>query len=98
MKWPDARRSLRFVRMTVVLVVGGTIVLLGCLMVFTPGPALLVIPAGLAILATEFAWARRWLKMAREKAESMANSMRGKGAKEAAPGSEPPPDAPPPNF
>ena len=34
-------------------------VLLGIAMIALPGPAVVVIPAGLAILATEFLWARR---------------------------------------
>lgn len=38
---------------------GGTVLLLGIAMVILPGPAILVIPCGLAILATEFVWARR---------------------------------------
>ncbi len=46
----------------VVAVVGGTVVLLGLVMVVAPGPALLVVPLGLGILAAEFAWARRWLQ------------------------------------
>lgn len=33
----------------------------GIALVVLPGPAFLVIPAGLAILAIEFAWAKRWL-------------------------------------
>lgn len=41
-------------------------VLLGLALLVLPGPALVVIPLGLAILATEFFWARRWLKRARE--------------------------------
>ncbi len=52
-------------RKPVVALVGGTVVLAGIAMIVLPGPAFLVIPAGLAILATEFLWARRWLKMAR---------------------------------
>lgn len=36
-------------------------------MLVLPGPAVLVIPAGLAILATEFEWAHRWLEYAKEK-------------------------------
>ena len=36
--------------------------LVGIAMILLPGPACLVIPAGLAILATEFEWAHR-LKM-----------------------------------
>lgn len=49
----------------VVAVVGGSVVLVGFALVVLPGPAILVIPLGLAILATEFLWARRWLKRAR---------------------------------
>ena len=53
-------------RKLVVAVVGGSVVLVGIAMLVLPGPAFLVIPAGLAILASEFLWARRWLKRARE--------------------------------
>ncbi len=52
----------RHARRLVVAVIGGTIVLIGLVMFLTPGPALLVIPVGLAILGAEFAWARRWLR------------------------------------
>jgi putative membrane protein len=48
----------------VVAMVGGSVVLIGIAMLVLPGPAILVIPLGLAILATEFFWARRWLKQA----------------------------------
>ncbi|MBI4012391.1 MAG: PGPGW domain-containing protein [Candidatus Rokubacteria bacterium] len=47
-------------RRVVVAVVGGTILLAGVAMLMLPGPAFIVIPLGLAILATEFVWAR-WL-------------------------------------
>jgi tellurite resistance protein TerC len=47
-------------------VVGVTVLLIGLVMVVTPGPALVVIPVGLAILSIEFAWARHWLKRIRE--------------------------------
>lgn len=44
-------------------------------MLVLPGPALLVIPAGLAILAVEFAWARKWLRVVRAKAhEALSGS------------------------
>jgi hypothetical protein len=48
-----------------VALIGGTVVLIGLALVILPGPAFVVIPAGLAILATEFAWARRWLHRAK---------------------------------
>ncbi len=45
---------------------GGIVLLAGMAMIVLPGPAFIVIPAGLAILATEFEWAQRWLHKARE--------------------------------
>lgn len=53
-------------RRIVITVVGATVVLLGLVMLVTPGPGLVVIPVGLAILSIEFAWARHWLKKIRE--------------------------------
>ena len=41
---------------------GGVVLAVGLAMVVLPGPAIIVIPLGLAILATEFAWAKRWLE------------------------------------
>jgi len=58
--------ALRPARRIVVAVVGGTVVLVGIAMIALPGPAFLVIPLGLAILGTEFFWAKRWLKRARD--------------------------------
>jgi tellurite resistance protein TerC len=49
----------------VVAVVGGTVLVFGLALLVLPGPAIVVIPVGLAILATEFVWARRWLRRAR---------------------------------
>lgn len=46
-------------------IVGGTVLTIGVALIILPGPAFLVIPAGLAILALEFAWAGRWLRKAR---------------------------------
>ncbi|MCE9619659.1 MAG: PGPGW domain-containing protein [Planctomycetes bacterium] len=56
----------RVARKIAVLVVGGTITIVGILLVVLPGPAFVVIPAGLAILATEFDWAKAWLIKAKE--------------------------------
>ena len=52
-------------RKLIVAVIGVTILLIGVAMVVLPGPAFIVIPVGLAILATEFAWARRVIRRAR---------------------------------
>ena len=54
------------VRKFFVGVVGMTVLFTGLALLILPGPAFVVIPLGLAILATEFVWARRWLEKARE--------------------------------
>jgi hypothetical protein len=53
------------VKRIVVTVVGGTVLAAGVALIVLPGPAFIVIPLGLAILAIEFAWAKRWLRSAR---------------------------------
>ncbi len=60
--------SLRPIKRAGILVVGGAVLALGLALVVLPGPAFIVLPAGLAILAIEFAWARRWLQRLRERA------------------------------
>ncbi len=42
-------------------------------MIVLPGPAVVVIPIGLAVLATEFAWARKLLIRVKERIERMRN-------------------------
>src|SRR5579872_1415942 len=51
----------RLVRRVIVFVLGISVVLVGIVMIVAPGPAVVVIPLGLGILATEFLWARRIL-------------------------------------
>jgi len=70
---------LRYAWRVIILVVGFTVMLIGVVMLVTPGPAFVVIPAGLAILATEFAWARRWLHAIRESAEKGAEKLNLRG-------------------
>ncbi|MDZ7828697.1 MAG: PGPGW domain-containing protein [Halofilum sp. (in: g-proteobacteria)] len=62
------RSTLRQIRRLAVLVVGLTVVLIGLIMFVTPGPGLVVVPIGLAILAIEFVWARRLLHQVRDRA------------------------------
>ena len=46
-----------------IALIGGTVLLVGVVLLVLPGPGLPIIAAGLAILATEFIWARRaWRK------------------------------------
>lgn len=52
-------------RRVVVGVIGGTIVVIGIALLVLPGPAFIVIPLGLLVLGSEFAWARRLLRRAK---------------------------------
>lgn len=58
--------NIKLVRRVIVSVIGATVLLIGVALLVLPGPAFIVIPVGLAILATEYAWALRWLKKARQ--------------------------------
>ncbi len=58
-------KSLQQAKRLVIAVTGFTILLAGVAMIVLPGPAIIVIPAGLGILATEFIWARRLLRKAK---------------------------------
>jgi hypothetical protein len=56
---------MKMIRRIVIAIVGGTVLLTGIIMIILPLPSILVIPAGLAILGIEFAWARHWLQKVR---------------------------------
>ena len=79
----------RVARRIAVTVVGFTVLAIGIAMMVLPGPAFIVIPIGLGILGLEFAWARRWLKTVKEKAEAAARMVTKSG-----PSSTPPPQPP----
>jgi uncharacterized protein (TIGR02611 family) len=63
--------NIKVVRRVIVSVIGATVLLIGVALLVLPGPAFIVIPIGLAILATEYAWARRWLKKVRRMASNV---------------------------
>jgi tellurite resistance protein TerC len=52
-------------RKILIAIIGTTILVIGIVLIVLPGPALIVIPVGLAILATEFIWARRLIERGR---------------------------------
>jgi uncharacterized protein (TIGR02611 family) len=64
----------RTARRIAVGVVGGTVLVIGLLLIVLPGPAVVVIPLGLAILGIEFAWARRWLRKAKQQIRKTVNT------------------------
>lgn len=67
-------------RRVIIGVVGAVVLLTGIVMLVTPGPAFIVIPAGLAILGLEFAWARHWLNKARRTISAQGAKVRGRRA------------------
>ena len=74
--------NLKFLKRIVVAIVGFTVLLVGVAMVILPGPAFIVIPLGLAILATEFVWAQRLLTKAKDyfdkQRQRVADKVKGK--------------------
>jgi len=53
--------TLKHVKRVIVIVIGFTILGIGIILIIFPGPAFIVIPIGLSILATEFVWAKKLL-------------------------------------
>ena len=66
---------LRYAKRVITVIIGMTVLLFGIALLVLPGPAFIVIPIGLAILATEFAWARHSLRIIRESAEKGAEKL-----------------------
>jgi uncharacterized protein (TIGR02611 family) len=70
--WFPFREIIRFIgrngKRIAVSILGFALVVAGLVMLVLPGPGLLVIIAGLAVLATEYVWAERMLNLAKRKA------------------------------
>lgn len=80
-----ALMTLKQARRVVVAMMGATVILIGAVLLFIPGPGIVVMVAGLAILATEFLWARRWLNYLKVRGVAAANHLRKRnGADEVA--------------
>jgi len=76
LRQPDIRELYKKVRRLIIAVIGFTVLVIGVAMIATPGPALLVIPLGLGILATEFVWARRLLKKTKQQLKNTRRKWR----------------------
>ena len=74
------RMTVKIARRIAISVVGATVLLIGVIMIVTPGPAFVLIPVGLAILGLEFAWARVWLRRIRKKISASNSNSRGERA------------------
>ncbi len=73
MNFRSLTNSYRSARRVAIALVGGTVIAIGVAMILLPGPAFLIIPIGLAILGVEYAWARRWLSIARQTAQTFSD-------------------------
>jgi tellurite resistance protein TerC len=60
-------RTLKQAKRLAVIVIGFTTLVVGIAMIVLPGPAVVVIPIALTILATEFLWARKLLVTVKER-------------------------------
>ena len=77
--WLGGAQDHRVGKRVVIGIIGGTVTLIGIALIVLPGPAFIIIPIGLSILATEFLWARRWLQKAKEMAAPLKAKLRRRG-------------------
>ena len=73
-------RVKKHTRKVAVGIVGGLVLLVGVVTIPYPGPGWLTVFAGLAILSTEFHWAKRVLKFARGKYDAWQNWLKRQNA------------------
>ena len=59
--------ALKQIKRIIIGIIGTIVLLIGIALLVLPGPAFILIPAGLAILATEFEWAKKLLQKVRDK-------------------------------
>jgi uncharacterized protein (TIGR02611 family) len=59
-----------------VTVVGFTLIALGLVLLVLPGPGILVVIAGFAVLATQYAWARTALEVTKRHASRAGRRLR----------------------
>jgi len=64
-------RTIRQAKRLIIAIIGFTVLLIGLAMVVLPGPAFIVIPIALGILATEFIWAKKLLDRVKSRASNV---------------------------
>jgi tellurite resistance protein TerC len=72
-------RTLKQAKRLIVIVIGFSVLLVGIAMIVLPGPAVIVIPVGLALLATEFVWAAKLLNSLKERVQRMKKTKQTSG-------------------
>lgn len=68
-----SRRTIKEIRRAAILVMGFTVMLIGILLLVLPGPGVIIFLSGLSMLATEFYWAKKWLKKVEKTIDSLKN-------------------------
>lgn len=71
-------KTLNWLYKLVVALIGVSIVFIGVIMLVLPGPGVLVIFAGMAVLASEFPWAQRALTKAKHKLQPLMDKIKTK--------------------
>ena len=67
--------TVKQVRRVFIVLAGFTLLLLGIIMIFTPGPGTPVILLGLGVLAAEFVWARRLMERVKREAARLKDTL-----------------------
>ncbi|HWN95784.1 MAG TPA: PGPGW domain-containing protein [Methylomirabilota bacterium] len=75
-KWLHLHKLSKPVRLIVVGAAGGICLVAGIIMIVTPGPAFVLIPLGLLLLASEFKWAERWAQKALDGLDTLRDKWR----------------------
>lgn len=73
-----ARITKRRVRKIAVLCTGGPLCFVGVALLVLPGPGIVVIALGVAVLSTEFPRARLWLRRGKRVAKDLDREVRGR--------------------
>lgn len=63
---PETDQRASLIKRIAVAVVGGFVTIVGIALIVLPGPAFIVIPLGLSILATQFEWPKRVIEKAKK--------------------------------
>lgn len=66
---------MRHVKSSIQILLGGLFLLIGLIFILLPGPAVIFIPLGLALLSLHFDWAKRWLKKSQVVMRNSAQKM-----------------------
>ena len=78
---PEPAEVVRFIlrntKRVAISIVGAALVVAGLVMLVLPGPGILVVVAGFAVLGTEYAWAANALERTKRTAEKAGRAAKG---------------------